>query len=34
LKEQRQEQNRARISNTIEKIAWGLAGFGIGRYTR
>ena len=34
LKEQRQEQNRARIASVLEKIAWGLAGFGIGRYTR
>lgn len=34
LKEQRQEQNRARIASVLENVAWGLAGFGIGRYTR
>lgn len=34
LKEQRQEQNRARIASVLENVAWGLAGYGIGRYTR
>lgn len=34
LKEQRQEQNRARIASVLENVVWGLAGFGIGRYTR
>ena len=34
LREQRQEQNRAKIASVLENVAWGLAGFGIGRYTR
>ena len=34
LKEQRQEQNRARIASVLENVAWGLAGYGIGRYSR
>ena len=34
LKEQRQEQNRARIASVLENVAWGLAGYGIGRYAR
>lgn len=34
LKEQRQEQNRARIASVLENVAWGLAGYSIGRYTR
>ena len=34
LREQKQEQNRARIASVLENVAWGLAGFGIGRYTR
>lgn len=34
LREQRQEQNRARIASVLENVAWGLAGYGIGRYSR
>lgn len=34
LKEQKQGQTLEKICNVAENVAWGLAGYGIGRYTR
>ena len=34
LKEQKQGQTLEKILNAAENVAWGLAGYGIGRYTR
>lgn len=34
LKEQKQGQTLEKILNAAENVAWGLAGYGIGRYSR